>query len=102
MKRMVAEEVLKGKASGALITLSNKKDGVDKLYTGEMCSLLFAFYGLYMDEEKTKKPDLVNVSQEKIQDNRYALQRTDLDLSVLFPPTAEPTGMIIFILVHVR
>lgn len=92
-KRTVAEEMLKGKASGALTKLSNKKGDVDKLYKGEVCSLLFVFYGVYMEEEKTKKPDLVNVLREKIQDNRNALQRTDLDLSVLFPPTAEPTGV---------
>jgi hypothetical protein len=92
---MEAEEMLKGKASRALINLSNKKGGVDKLCKGEICSLLFAFYGLYMDEEKTKKPELVNILREKIQDNRYALQGTDLDLSVLFPPTAEPTGVVI-------
>jgi hypothetical protein len=91
---MVAEEMLKGKASGTFIKLSNHRKGdVDKLYKGEMCSLFFASYGLYMDEEKTKKPELVNILHEKIQDNRYALQCTDSDLSVLFPPTAEPTGM---------
>jgi hypothetical protein len=94
-KRMVAEEMLKGKASGALIKLSAKKGDVEKLYKGEMCALLFAFYGLYMDEEKIKKPELVNILREKIQDNRYALQRTDLDLTVLFPPTAELTGVLI-------
>jgi hypothetical protein len=92
---MVAEEMLKGKASGALIKLSTKKGDVEKLYKGEMYSLLFAFYGLYMDEEKIKKPELVNILREKIQDNRYALQRTDLDLTVLFPPTAELTGVLI-------
>jgi hypothetical protein len=74
-KRMVAEEMLKGKAPGALIKLSSKKGDVDKLYKGEMCSLLFAFYGLYMDEEKTKKPDLVNVLQEKMQVNRLQSKR---------------------------
>jgi hypothetical protein len=94
-KIMVAEEMLKGKAPDALTKLSTKKGDVDKLYKGETCSLLFVFYGLYMDEEKTKKPELVNVLREKIQGNRYALQRRDLDLSVLFPPAAEPTGMVI-------
>jgi hypothetical protein len=93
---MVAEEMLKGKASGALIKLSNKKGDVDKLYKGaEMCSLLFVFYGLYMDEEKTKKLELVNILCDKVQDNRYALQCMYLGLSVLFPPTAEPTGVVI-------
>ncbi len=48
-----------------------------------------------MDEKKTKKPELVNLLGEKIQYNHHALQRMDLDLSVLFPPTAEPTGMVI-------
>jgi hypothetical protein len=48
-----------------------------------------------MDEEKTKKPDLVKVLREKIEDNRYALQRTDLDISILFPATAEPIGVLI-------
>jgi hypothetical protein len=95
-KIMVAEETLKEKAPGALIKLSSKKGDVDKLYKGEISSLFFAYYGLYMDEEKTKKPELVNVLKEKIQDNRYALQRTNLDLSILFPATtAEPTGMLI-------
>jgi hypothetical protein len=47
-----------------------------------------------MDEDKTKKPELVKILREKIQGNRYALQRSDLDLSELFPPrTAEPTGL---------
>jgi hypothetical protein len=95
---MVAEEMLKGKASGVVIKFSNKKGGVDKLYwyKGEMCSLLFAFYGLYiMDEKKTKKPELVSILCEKIQDNHYGLQHMDLDLSVLFPPAAEPTGVVI-------
>jgi hypothetical protein len=87
--------MLKRKAPGKLIKLSNKKGDADKLYKGEMCSLLFAYYGLYMDEEKTKKPDLVKVLREKIEDNRYALQRTDLDISILFPATAEPIGVLI-------
>jgi hypothetical protein len=68
---------------------------MDKLYKVEMYSLLFALYGLYMDEEKTKKPELVNILLEKIQDSRYALQHTHLDLSILFPPTAKPTGVVI-------
>jgi hypothetical protein len=82
IKSMVAEEMLKGKASSALITLSNGKGYVDKLYKGEICSLRFALYGLYMDEERTKKPELVNILCEKIKDNCYALQRMDLDLSL--------------------
>ena len=45
-----------------------------------------------MDKEKTKKPELVNILEEKIQGNHYALQCLDLDLSELFPPTAEPTS----------
>jgi hypothetical protein len=48
-----------------------------------------------MNEEKTKKPELVYILREKIRDNRYALQRMDLDLAALFPPTAEPTGVVI-------
>jgi hypothetical protein len=96
-KIMVAEEMLKEKAPGALTKLSSSKKGdVGKLYKGEICSLIFALYGVYMDEEKTKnKPELVNVLQEKIEANRYALQQTDLDLSVLFPPAAESTGTVI-------
>jgi hypothetical protein len=38
-----------------------KKGGdIHKLYKGEMCSLLLVLYGQYMDEDKTKKPELVH------------------------------------------
>jgi hypothetical protein len=93
-KKTAAEEILKAKAPIALEKLSKKKGDINKLYKGEMCSLLLVFYGQYMDEDKTKKPELVKILREKIQGNRYALQRSDLDLSELFPPrTAEPTGL---------
>ncbi len=98
-KKTAAEEILKGKAPRpmALEKLSMKKGGdIHKLYKGEMCSLLLVLYGQYMDEDKTKKPELVKTLREKIQGNRYALQRSDLDLSELFPPrTAEPTSLLV-------
>ena len=44
----------------ALEKLSKKKGDIDKkLYKGEMCSLLLVFYGQYMDEDKTKKAELL-------------------------------------------
>jgi hypothetical protein len=63
---------------------------MDKLYKGEMCSLFFLFYGQYIDEDKTKKPELVKILGEKIQENHLVLQHSDLDLSELCSPTAEP------------
>jgi hypothetical protein len=75
----------------ALEKLSKKKGNIDKLYKGEiMCSLLLVFYGQYMDEDKTKKPQLVNILCEKMQGNHYALQLAALGFrfSELFPPTA--------------
>jgi hypothetical protein len=93
-KITVAEEMLKGKAPMALEKLLKKKDDINKLYKGDMCSLLLVFYGQDMDKDKTKKPELVNILHEKIQGkNHYALQYSDLDFSELFPPTAEPTSL---------
>ena len=96
-KITAAEGMLKVKAPTALEKLSKKKGDIDKkLYKGEMCSLLLVFYGQYMDEDKTKKTELVNILHEKIRGNRYALQRSDLDISELFPPrTAEPTSLLV-------
>lgn len=88
-----AHEMLKEKAPIALEKLSKKKGDVCKLYKGEMCSLLFVFYREYIEEDKIKKPELANMLREKIRGNCDALQRSDLDLSELFRPTAEPTSL---------
>ena len=96
-KKTAAEEILKqAKAPMPQEKLSKKKGNIDKPYKGEMCSLLLVFYEQYMDEDKTKKPELVKILRERIQGNCYALQRSDLDLSELFPPrTAEPTSLLV-------
>jgi hypothetical protein len=74
-------------APTALVKLSEKNDDVSKLKKLEICCLLFACYGVMVDDKKLSKPTLVNMLVAKIKEKPEAVGAT---AALLVPVTAAP------------